>query len=93
MTRIRPFGLLAAVAVVPLVALAVAGCGNDDNTPTATDGKPASAGSGDGQGGGHRTRQDPRRLSGQDPLPVRAGHGHDEHVLRRVRHGHGRRCE
>jgi predicted lipoprotein with Yx(FWY)xxD motif len=45
MTRIRPIGLLAAAAVVPLVALAVAGCGGNDNTPTATV-KPASAGSG-----------------------------------------------
>ena len=41
MTRNRPFGLLAAVAVVPLVALVVAGCGSNDNTPTATV-KPAS---------------------------------------------------
>ena len=45
MTRIRPIGLLAAAAVVPLVALAVAGCGGNDNTPTATV-KPASRGSG-----------------------------------------------
>ena len=45
MTRIRRIGLLAAAAVVPLVALAVAGCGGNDNTPTATV-KPASAGSG-----------------------------------------------
>jgi len=37
MTRIRAFGFLAAAAVVPLVALAVAGCGsNDDNASTAT---------------------------------------------------------
>ena len=35
MTRNRPFGLLAAAAV-PLVTLAVAGCGGSDNTPTAT---------------------------------------------------------
>jgi predicted lipoprotein with Yx(FWY)xxD motif len=34
MTR-RPIGLLAAAAV-PLVTLAVAGCGSSDNTPTAT---------------------------------------------------------
>jgi len=35
MTRSRPIGLLAAAAV-PLVTLAVAGCGGSDNTPTAT---------------------------------------------------------
>jgi len=44
MTRIRPIGLLAAAAAVPLVALAVAGCGGSDNTPTATV-KPASGSS------------------------------------------------
>jgi hypothetical protein len=33
MTRSRPIGLLAAVAAVPLVALAVAGCGSDNDTP------------------------------------------------------------
>jgi predicted lipoprotein with Yx(FWY)xxD motif len=36
MTRNRPLGLLAAAVVVPLVALATAGCGSSsDNTPTA----------------------------------------------------------
>ena len=43
MTRSRPFGLLAAAAV-PLVTLAVAGCGGSDDTPTATV-KPASGSS------------------------------------------------
>src|SRR5919108_2168056 len=41
MTRSKPFGLLAAVAVVPLVALVVAGCGSNDNSPAAAV-KPAS---------------------------------------------------
>jgi predicted lipoprotein with Yx(FWY)xxD motif len=36
MTRSKPFGLLAALAVVPLVALVVAGCGNDNNGSTST---------------------------------------------------------
>ena len=39
MTRSRPFGLLAAAAVIPLVALAVSGCGSssdDSRSPTAT---------------------------------------------------------
>jgi predicted lipoprotein with Yx(FWY)xxD motif len=40
MTRSRPFGFLAAAAV-PLVALAVAGCGSSNNTPSGTV-KPAS---------------------------------------------------
>ena len=40
MTRSRPFRLLTAAAV-PLVTLAVAGCGGSDNTPT-TNVKPAS---------------------------------------------------
>ena len=35
MTR-RPLGLLAAAVVVPLVALAAAGCGSDNNTPAAS---------------------------------------------------------
>jgi predicted lipoprotein with Yx(FWY)xxD motif len=35
MTRNRPFGVLAALAV-PLVTLVVAGCGSSNNTPTAT---------------------------------------------------------
>jgi predicted lipoprotein with Yx(FWY)xxD motif len=43
MTRNRPFRLLAAAAV-PLVTLAVAGCGGSDNTPTST-GKAASGSS------------------------------------------------
>lgn len=43
MTRIRPIGFLAAAAVVPLVALAVAGCGSNNNTATV---KPASGSSG-----------------------------------------------
>jgi len=46
MTRIRPIRLLAAAAAVPLVVLAMAGCGgNDDNSSTAT-GERASGGSG-----------------------------------------------
>ena len=39
MTRSRPFGLLAAAAVIPLVALAVSGCGSssdDSRSPAAT---------------------------------------------------------
>jgi hypothetical protein len=36
MTRSRPLGLLSAALVVPLVTLAVAGCGSSDGTPTAT---------------------------------------------------------
>jgi predicted lipoprotein with Yx(FWY)xxD motif len=43
MTRSRPFGFLAAAAV-PLVALAVAGCGSSNNTPSGTV-KPASGSS------------------------------------------------
>ena len=36
MTRNRPRGLLSAALVVPLVALVVAGCGSNNDTPTAT---------------------------------------------------------
>jgi predicted lipoprotein with Yx(FWY)xxD motif len=36
MTRSRPFGLLSAAVVVPLVALVAAGCGSSGNTSTAT---------------------------------------------------------
>jgi predicted lipoprotein with Yx(FWY)xxD motif len=43
MTRNRPIGFLAAAAV-PLVTLAVAGCGSNNNTPTASV-KPASGSS------------------------------------------------
>ena len=43
MTRSRPIGFLAAVAV-PLVTLALAGCGSSNNTPTGTV-KPASGSS------------------------------------------------
>lgn len=43
MTRSRPIGFLAA-AVVPLVTLALAGCGSSNNTPSATV-KPASGSS------------------------------------------------
>ena len=45
MTRIRRIGLLTAAAVVAVAALAVAGCGSNDNTAPTTI-KPASAGSG-----------------------------------------------
>ena len=46
MTRSRPMGLLAAAAVVPLVALAVAGCGNSNNGGTTATVKPAGGHSG-----------------------------------------------
>jgi predicted lipoprotein with Yx(FWY)xxD motif len=42
MTRSRPIGLLAAAAVVPLVTLAVAGCGGSDNNGSTATVKPAS---------------------------------------------------
>ena len=45
MTRNGPRGLLSALVVVPLVALVVAGCGSNNDTPTATV-KPAGGSSG-----------------------------------------------
>ena len=42
MNRSRPFGLLAAAAVVPLVTLAVAGCGGSNDNGSATTIKPAT---------------------------------------------------
>jgi predicted lipoprotein with Yx(FWY)xxD motif len=52
MTRSKPFTFLAGLAVVPLVALAVAGCGDDNNgnataavkPPKTTNGRPATVG-------------------------------------------------
>jgi predicted lipoprotein with Yx(FWY)xxD motif len=45
MTRSRPFGLLSAAVVVPLVALVVAGCGSSGGTSTATTAKAAGGSS------------------------------------------------
>jgi predicted lipoprotein with Yx(FWY)xxD motif len=44
MTRSRPISLLAGAAVIPLAALAVAGCGSGDGDPTASIALPKTAG-------------------------------------------------
>ena len=83
--------LIAPVVAVAVVALAVAGCGSSSDNVKAS--PPAASAKRSTPSGGQRhrrrargePRQLPRRLAGPHALPVREGHRHDEHLLRRLR--------
>ena len=84
--------LMVPAVSVALVAVAVAGCGGNSNDNVKASAPTASAKVSTPSGGKatvgvqHREpRQVPGRLAGPHALSVREGHGHDEHLLRRLR--------
>ena len=90
MTRSRSITFLATAAVIPLTALALAGCGGGDNgnrrvtaPPKTANGRPATVGVANVGGLGTILVDS----QGRTALPVREGHRPQEHLLRCVRHG------
>src|SRR6187200_58795 len=87
MTRSKPITWLATAAVIPLTALAVAGCGGGGNNSTASSAPPKTA-SGQSAALGvenSKSRQDPRRLERRHPVPVQEGRWQQERLHRSMR--------
>jgi hypothetical protein len=91
MIRSKPIKFLAGAAALPVVALAVAGCGGGSDNggsasaatapPKTPSGQAATVGTAQVGQPGHG----PGRFTGAHPLPVRGGLGHEERLLRRLR--------